>query len=118
MNVSEQLLIGAGTIIVSLAGSWAVIKYRLDRDEREREKKDLQNEKDHDVLFSLVREVKQLNIDHDKESSQVRVAYEKRFGENDANIRVIQSQYSEILKRLDGNDRKIDRLLEKLDDEA
>jgi len=110
MQVETQLAISAGTILVGLGGSYAVIKYRLDRDEKEREKRELQNEKDHDVIFSLVREIKQQYAVHEKESSQIRLEYEKRFGQHDTNIEVTENQYAEILKRLDGIDRKIGKI--------
>lgn len=110
MNVSEQLIIAGLGFITTIAGAWAVVKYRLDRDEKEDAKKDIQNEKDHDVLFSLVREIKQLYTAHEKESSQIRLDFERRFGQHDTNIQVNQSQYAEILKRLDGLDHKFDKL--------
>lgn len=110
MQVELQLIISAGTVLVGIGGSYAVIKYRLDRDEKEDDKKELDHEKSHDTLFALVREIKQQQSAHEKESSQIRLDYERRFGEHGTTIEVTQTQYAEILKRLDGIDRKIGKI--------
>ena len=110
MQVETQLVISGCTILAGLGGTWAVIRYRLDRDEIERGKKEEANEKSHDTLFALVRETKQQLAIHEKESSQIRLEYEKRFGQHDTNIQVTENQYGEIIKRLDGIDRKIGKI--------
>lgn len=112
VTIELQMAIALITIILSLGGSWGVMKYRLDRNEKEYDKDDLEHAKIHDTMFNLIRENKKLIVEHEKDSAGIRLDFEKRFGGHDTSISINMSQYAEILKRLDGIDKKIDRLEE------
>lgn len=48
--------------------------------------------------------------EHVKESAEIRLGYSERLSSLDSKYEVTKSQYAEILRRLDGLDKKIDRI--------
>lgn len=112
MNVELQSLLAVGGVFGSIAASWGIVKYRQDRHERDDDRREAEHLKLHDTLFALIREVKVAQADHEKESSQVRLDYEKRFGKHDTNIEVNQSQYAEIIRQIAGLREEIRELKE------
>jgi len=96
--IDDQLVTHGATIVATVMVSILMDK----RDKRHTDQKIESQEHRINLLFDY----KDI---HEKESSAVRFSLSKEISELAATVKVNQSQYAEILRRLDALDRKIDK---------
>lgn len=103
MDIPPYVYISIITAIVSVSGAWAIVKYRLDK-----------SEKTDDSQWTVITKIRDWQTKHIEDSLTVRIGYEKRMAEIDSGVREVKTQHSDIMKRMDLMDVKLDRLFELL----
>jgi len=111
--LSDEMILGAIVFGSNLLASLAMDK----RDKRYinesiAENKKLANEK-YEANKNLINKLFSYKDDHEKETAIIRLSFSKEISELSAICKVNQTQYAEILRRLDTLDRKIDRIEER-----
>lgn len=119
--MNYQLIITIGGIIASIGGAYAVIQWRLDRQEKDDEKLEVRMNKkidqhiadDEKVEAELKREFQDVwrwKNSHEKDAADMRERYQVQLSELKGGQMVVNEQFKQIIGALDDIKDRLDRL--------
>lgn len=98
------------TIVVTVAGSWFVMKWRQDRADKDREEDNRRTAQEFEKVWEQIGKNRDWQQVHDKESVQYRMKFQEELSDIREERGQADGKLDSILRRLETIDKKIDKL--------